>query len=328
MVQEIITLITSYGLFLVFLNVLVEQAGLPLPAMPTLVVAGALAASERLPVVGVVLVALLACLLSDLAWYALGRRLGSGVLRTLCRISLSPDSCVRQSELRFHRWGGQVLLVAKFVPGLSTVAPPMVGALGLGLRRFLLFDAVGALLWIGLATGLGYLFATQVDELLGALERAGGLALEAVGALLAAYILLKWWQRQRLLRLLRMARVDVAELHDAIAAGRSPIIVDVRPDALREMDARRIPGALAWAPDGLTGLLGEIPVGQELVVYCNCPNEVSAARVAALLIARGYRVRPLRGGLDAWDAAGYPVERPLLAEGPTRARTGETIPTP
>jgi len=310
MAHEIIALIAQYGLLLVFLNVLVEQAGVPVPAVPTLVVAGALAATGRLPVSGVVLAAVLACLLGDLAWYAAGRRFGSGVMRTICRISLSPDSCVKQSELRFQRWRGRVLLIAKFVPGLSTVAPPLVGAMGLRLPTFLLLDGLGSLLWAGLAVGLGYAFAAQIDVVLATLASAGTFAFELLLVLLALYIAVKWWQRRRLLLALRMARITVDELNQAIAGGRSPIVVDVRSQPARLLDSRVIPGALLADLDSVGRTLQDIPPDRELVIYCSCPNEVSAAKAAKLLMALGYRrVRPLLGGLDAWDSAGYAIER-------------------
>ena len=233
MAHELIALIAQYGLLVVFFNVLVEQAGAPVPAVPTLIVAGALAASDRLPLPGVVLAALAACLLSDTAWYLAGRRFGAGVMRTLCRISLSPDSCVKQSELRFERWRGRMLLVAKFVPGLSTVAPPLVGAMGLRVGAFVLLDGLGSLLWAGAAVGLGYAFANEVDRVLAAIEQAGTVALEALFALLVLYIAAKWWQRHRLLAALRMARISVDELNEAIAAGQNPVVVDVRSSASR-----------------------------------------------------------------------------------------------
>ncbi|WP_425478264.1 VTT domain-containing protein [Frateuria defendens] len=305
-----VALIAQYGLLLVFANVLVEQAGVPVPALPTLVVAGALAGDGRLPLAGVLLAALAGCLLSDYAWYAAGRRYGSRVTRTLCRISLSPDSCVRQSELRFQRWRGQVLLVAKFVPGLSTVAPPLVGALGLPPLRFLLLDGAGSLLWAGAAVMLGYAFSAQVDRVLAALESAGTLAVEALAALLLAYVLLKWWQRWRLLRSLRMARIGVDELSRALASAHPPLVVDVRSPAARRLDTRVIPGALLLDTNDFGSMLAVAAPERELVLYCNCPNEVSAARIASLLARRGYRrVRPLLGGLDAWDAAGFALER-------------------
>ncbi|SFR89691.1 membrane protein DedA, SNARE-associated domain [Dyella sp. OK004] len=310
MAHEIIALLAQYGLILVFLNVLVEQAGAPVPAVPTLVVAGALAANGQLPLVGVLGVALLACLISDLAWYWAGRRFGSGVMRTICRVSLSPDSCVKQSELHFQRWRGQVLLVAKFVPGLSTVAPPLVGALGLRPAAFLWLDGLGSLLWLGVAVGLGYVLAPEIDKVLAALGNAGTIALELVGSLLALYILAKWWQRRRLLVSLRMARITVDELAQAIEKEPLPVLVDVRSQAARMVDTRIIPGALLSDLGSIDLTLQGVPLEAELIIYCNCPNEASAAMAAKRLMEQGYRrVRPLLGGLDAWEAAGYTIHR-------------------
>lgn len=310
MAHEIIALIAQYGVLLVFLNVLVTQLGAPVPAVPTLVVAGALAEDGQLAPAEVVAVALAACLLGDLIWYAAGRRYGGGVMRLLCRVSLSPDSCVQRSELQFQRWRASVLLVAKFVPGLATVAPPLVGAMGLRLPVFVLFDGLGSLLWAGVAVVLGYAFAAQVDDLLAAIAGAGAIALELLLGLLVLYVLARWWQRRRLLRTLRMARISVDELYRAIADGRGPVVVDVRPAASRQLDSRVVPGALLVDDRGIERALHDVPLDRELVVYCNCPNEVSAARVAKVLNAQGYRrVRPLLGGLDAWDAAGYPITR-------------------
>lgn len=310
MAHEIIALIAQYGLLVVFLNVLVEQAGVPVPAVPTLVVAGALASGGRLPLAVLICVALLACLLSDLAWYWAGRRFGAGVMRTICRISLSPDSCVKQSELRFQRWRGRMLLVAKFVPGLSTVAPPLVGAMGLAPGAFVLLDGLGSLLWVGVAVGLGFAFAAQIDAVLDALAQAGTLAMQLLAVLLVLYVAAKWWQRRRLLVALRMARMSVDDLNVAIAQGRQPIVIDVRSAASRLLDTRVIPGALLADLDGVDRALVGVPPDRELVIYCSCPNEVSAAKAAKLLMALGYRrVRPLLGGLDAWDAAGYGIER-------------------
>jgi membrane protein DedA with SNARE-associated domain/rhodanese-related sulfurtransferase len=309
MASQIIALIAEYGAILVFFNVMVEQAGLPVPAVPTLVVAGALAANGQLPLATVVGAAVLGCLLSDLAWYWAGRRYGSGVMRTICRISLSPDSCVKQSELRFQRWRGRVLLVAKFVPGLSTVAPPLVGAMGLRPWAFILLDSAGSLIWAGAAIGLGYAFAAQIDHVLALLSSAGTVALEVLAVLLGLYIAAKWWQRRRLLHALRMARITVDELAGEIASGQSPIVVDVRSTAARLVDTRVIPGALMADLQGMEQALRDVPTDRELIIYCNCPNEASAAMAAKALMDRGYRhVRPLLGGLDAWDAAGYAIE--------------------
>lgn len=310
MAHDIVLLIARYGLLLIFGNVLVEQLGVPVPAVPTLVVAGAQVASGQLQLVAVVLVAVLASLLGDLLWFCAGRRYGAGVMRTICRISLSPDSCVKQSELRFQRWRGGVLLIAKFVPGLSTVAPPLVGAMGLRILAFLLLDGLGSLLWVGIAVALGFAFAAQVDQLLSILTSAGTFAFELLLCLLVLYIVAKWWQRRRLLMALRMARITVDELNQSIAEGKRPVVVDVRSETARLLDTRIIPGALLADMNSLDQVVGHLPVDSELVIYCSCPNEVSAAKAAKLLMGIGFRhVRPLAGGLDAWHEAGYEIDR-------------------
>ncbi len=315
MTHAIIALIAEYGLLLVFVNVLVEQAGVPVPAIPTLVVAGALASAGKLPLLAVIAVALIACLISDLAWYWAGRYFGAAVMRTLCRISLSPDSCVKQSELRFQRWRGQILLIAKFVPGLSTIAPPLVGAMKLSAPVFVLFDAIGSLIWIGVVVGLGYVFAKQIDDVLVLMANAGIAAVEVLGALLAAYMLVKWWQRRRLLLSLRLARITVDELHQMIEDGQTPVVVDVRSQASRVIDNRIIPGALMVDLRGIDRDLDDVPIDQDVIIYCSCPNEVSAATAAKGLMMRGYRrVRPLLGGLDAWADAGYDIERLIVSQ--------------
>ena len=308
MTDGILTLVAQYGLLLVFVNVLLEQAGAPVPAVPTLVVAGALAASGQLSLPSIVLVALLACLLSDGAWYAVGRRFGPRVLHTLCRISIAPDSCIHRSELQFERWGGQTLLIAKFVPGLSTVAPPLLGALGLRPSAFVLLDGLGALFWAGLAAGLGYTFAAQVDQVLVELTSIGALAFKVVLGLLAVYIAGKWWQRRRLLLALRMPRITVAELHRALSGVPSPLVLDVRSATSRGLDPHMVGGAVVASLEQLAHVVRDVPLDRELVTYCSCPNEASSARAAETLKERGYRhVRPLQGGLAAWTAAGYAV---------------------
>jgi membrane protein DedA with SNARE-associated domain/rhodanese-related sulfurtransferase len=308
--HAIVALIAEYGLLLVFINVLVEQAGLPLPAVPTLVVAGALSSTGKLPLAGVVLVAVLACLISDVVWYCAGRRFGASVMRTLCRISLSPDSCVKQSELRFQRWRGQILLIAKFVPGLSTIAPPLMGAMKLRPQVFIAFDTFGSLIWVGLVVGLGYAFSQQIDRVLFLLASAGTVTVECLASVLIAYMLVKWWQRKRLLLSLRLARISVDELHRLIEAGGEPVVVDVRSQAARLADDRIIPGALLASLGGIDQELDHVPIDREIVIYCTCPNEVSAAKAAKGLLVQGYRkVRPLQGGLDAWADAGYAIAR-------------------
>jgi membrane protein DedA with SNARE-associated domain/rhodanese-related sulfurtransferase len=307
--HEIVGLLSQYGLALVFANVLVEQLGLPVPAIPTLVVAGALAADGKLSAPAIFGVAFVACSIGDAAWYIAGRLYGRRVIRLLCRISLSPDSCVRQTEFRFERWGGLTLVLSKFIPGLSTIAPPLAGAMRLGWTSFLLLNGLGVIVWAGAAIGAGMLFHAEIGRLIVQLEDLGAVAIGIVAALLAAYVAFKWWERRRFYKMLRIARISVDELRRLKDRGESPVVVDVRSPVVRNLDRRFIPGALAMDIAEVDRQLDRLPADRDIVFYCTCPNEASAAQVAKRLIELGYtRVRPLQGGLDAWIDAGYEVE--------------------
>jgi len=304
-------LIERHGLALVFANVLLEQVGLPIPAVPTLIVCGALAAEGRISAAAALGLAFLACTIGDGLWFVAGRFYGRRVLRFLCGISLSPDSCVRQTQTQFERWGGVALVAAKFIPGLSTVAPPLAGAMRYGWMRFMLLNSLGILVWAGVAVGAGMLFHAQVRALLAWLEDLGRAAVALIAAVLCAYVAFKWWERRRLYKTLRVARITVGELRKLMGEARKPVIVDLRAQ-LPGDERRSIPGAIVMdlpeVRDGRSGL----PLDNDIVFFCDCPNEASAASAAKALMDLGYtRVRPLLGGLDAWIAAGYELEPSL-----------------
>lgn len=304
--NSLLQLIEQYGLTVVFFNVLIEQLGAPLPAYPTLVVTGALLERTSYSAPLLLFIAVLAALIADFTWYLAGRRYGRKVMGTLCRISLSPDSCVRQTESVYLRWGASSLLVAKFIPGFASIASALAGALGTRRTSFIFFDSVGAALWAGSAIYLGSLFSTTIDDLLNVLQHLGMWGLVLIGIALLAFIARKWWQRDRFLKSLYMARISVDELHQLLQQGITPTIIDVRPPL--SQDEGRIPGAMTMSVEDLTPLPDTTYDG-EVVVYCSCPNEASAARVAKQLMQMGYsHVRPLTGGIDAWIAAGYSVE--------------------
>ena len=308
MTQQLTLAIAHYGLTIVFINVLVDQIGLPVPAVPTLIVAGAVAADGKLPLAALFACSVAACLLADCGWYLIGQKYGIRVLKTLCKISLEPDSCVSQTQVRFERWGVNSLVIAKFVPGLAIIAPPMAGALRIGWLRFAALSACGAILWVGAGLMAGVLFRSQIARLLQHLNAIGGMAAAGAGLLLAVYIGYKWWERRRFYQMLRMARISVADLYALIEGGASPLIIDVRSVTARELEPRWIPGALHVPLPEVAQRLKELPRDRDIILYCTCPSEASAARVAKILMNHGFtRVRPLYGGLDAWVAAGYAV---------------------
>lgn len=266
--QQLNAWVSQYGVLLVFANVLVVQLGIPIPAMPTLIVAGALAARGGLSAPAVLLAALLASLIADMAWYLLGRRYGLRVLKTLCRVSLSPDSCVRQTEGIFERWGMGALVLSKFITGFATIAPPLVGAMGVRPLTFVLYASLGALLWAGVGVGLGLLFHRAVEGVLAFLEGLGTFAFILVGSALLLLVVFKWWQRRRFYRTLRMARMSVEELRARMDAKQAPLVVDVRTESARRTDPRRIPGATTMAFSEIGEKLAGLPFEREVILYC------------------------------------------------------------
>lgn len=305
--QLLLTLIEQYGLWLVFGAVLIEQLGVPLPAYPVLIVTGAVSARGDYSVAAVIAVAVVACVIADLVWYRAGARLGRSVLRLMCRISLSPDGCVRRTESIYEKWGAPSLMVAKFVPGFAAVATAMAGIVRTRLGVFVFFDAIGALLWAGVGVAIGWQFRDAINDVLDALNAAGRVGLIAIALAFALFVVVKAWRRYAFRRQLRMARVSVDELNQMLAADQRPLLVDVRSSKSREDGA--IPGSTWVDMHALDKSLDELPVADEVIVYCACPNEASAALVAKRLMQQGFkRVRPLTGGIDAWVAAGYQIE--------------------
>lgn len=266
--EELIAQVGRYGLLLVFANVFLEQIGAPIPALPTLIVAGALVARGELDIVPLLLASIAGSVIADLFWFLLGRRKGYRILEIVCRVSLSPDSCVRQTESLFERTGMVSLLFAKFIPGYSTVAPPLAGAMGTRVGPFLAWDALGSLLWGGTGVVLGALFHDAVADAIGYLETLGLWALAVVGTGLLLVIAAKWWQRRRLFKILRLARISVHELHQLIEQGDPPVVVDVRTRTRHLLDPRRIPGAVRMSIDELDEKLAELRRDREIVLYC------------------------------------------------------------
>jgi membrane protein DedA with SNARE-associated domain/rhodanese-related sulfurtransferase len=316
--HSLVALLVAHGALIIFLVTLAARVGAPLPASPLMVVAGSLVVAGQVSLVAVLAVSIVANVLGDGVWFAAGRRYGYRVMRQLCRISLSPDSCVRQGESLVTRWGGSSLIAAKFVPGVSVIAAPMAGALGMSSVRFLSFEVVAALVWTLGFMALGMVFSNQIQLIFDVMASTGSLATVVFVLLLAGLLAVRYWRRQRFLRELHIPRIGVDELNALMEQGHAPIVIDVRSDASTQVDARRIPGAIAVHLRDIHARGAELALDREIVLYCNCPNEASAARAASVLVARGlHRARPLAGGLDAWVAAGRPTEaafaQPLTA---------------
>ena len=307
--EHLIALVQQYGLGLVFINVLALQAGLPLPAYPVLIVAGAYAATGGSPLWQLVSVGIAAALVADSGWYTAGRRFGMRILGLLCRVSLSPDTCVRQTESIFQRFGPASMLFAKFVPGFASVATALAGALRLNYLKFLLFDAGGAGLWVGVAVTLGYVFRDAIGGVVNTLSSLGRYGVMVVIAGFVAWIVFKWWRRYRFIKQLRMDRVSVDELREMMKGNAVQALVDVR-SAITQAGTGKIPGARAIDMQNIAAGFEGMPVDGEVIVYCACPNEATAVKVAQRLQKLGFkRIRPLLGGIDAWIDAGFEVER-------------------
>jgi membrane protein DedA with SNARE-associated domain/rhodanese-related sulfurtransferase len=306
--NHLIMLLQQYGLGLVFANVLALQAGLPVPAYPVLIVAGAYAAMGGSPLWQLVAVAVAAALVADTLWYTAGRNFGMRILGVLCRVSLSPDTCVRQTESIFQRYGPSSMLFAKFVPGFASVATALAGALRLSYWKFLLFDAGGAALWSGVAIALGYVFRGAIESVMNRLSALGKYGLMLVIGGFVVWVLIKWCRRYLFIRQLRMDRVSVEELRGLMDRNQVRALVDVR-SAITQAATGRIPGARAIDMQSISDGFKGVPVDGEVIVYCACPNEATAVKVAQKLRKIGYkRIRPLQGGIDAWIEAGLEVE--------------------
>ncbi len=265
---EILEFVVRYGYALLFLWVLIEQGGLPIPATPLLLASGALAAQGRMHLALAALIPALASLCSDTFWYWFGKRRGGVVLNLLCRIALEPDSCVRRTETTFTRFGPRTLLICKFVPGLNTAAPTLSGMVGVDFPRFLLFDFLGALLWTGAYTGLGFLFGKQLDRTAFYAQRFSGWLLILFLAMVVGYVLHRWRERNRFLEQVKGDRITPDELKHQLESGQTPVIIDLRHPLDVLTDPRTLPGALQISPEELESRHREIVRGGEIVLFC------------------------------------------------------------
>lgn len=287
---------------LVFLNVFLQQLGFPVPSVPTMLLAGS-QSNGWIALGSLLLAAVLASLFADWIWYQAGRKFGYKVLSLLCKMSINPSSCVNQTEARFTKWGVWSLVLGKFIPGFSIVAPPVAGALGMPRSSFLLASAMGASLWAGLALIAGHAFQAQIDAALAWASGHGIHLALIVGAMIAIVIGWKYWQKTRFERLAAMRHIDIGELQQALAGSRPPHLIDLRCQALAT-EAGLIPNAHLTQYDAMTHSLAGIEKDYPIVIICACPEDAGSVHVAQSLQKLGYRnAFPLRGGFDAWKAS-------------------------
>ena len=300
--SQIIQAVQQDAVTVVFVNVLLQQLGLPVPAVPTLLLAGSLAAPPG-HLGKVLAAAIVASVIADWLWYRAGRVFGYRALAGLCKLSINPASCVSQTEARFIRWGLSSIVVAKFVPGFSTVAPPIAGALRMHLPGFLMAAGAGACLWAGLALGAGWLLKDEVQAAIGALDRHTGTALAVVLPLIGAWLGWKLWQKYRFRRSCTVPHITPDELINALRSPQPPLILDLRgATMIAETDA--VPGAKVAEHDRLDDAVGDWPRSRPIVTLCACPEDAGAIAAARHLLDDGYlSVRVLQGGYDAWLAA-------------------------
>jgi membrane protein DedA with SNARE-associated domain/rhodanese-related sulfurtransferase len=306
--HQITALITEFGLLAVFLNVLLDEGGLPLPSYPLLAVAGALTATGHLSIASIIAAAVAGSAIADNSWYWVSRGLGRRVLALLCKLSLSPDSCVRQTETVFTKIGPVSLLFAKFVPGLGNITVALSGITRVSPALFIPLQLMGASIYLGLPVVLGRIFHNAVSDVLNTLAAMGEIGLAIIVVALALYLLMRWWQRRMFIRQLRMDRISVDELVDMMAEGSGPLLLDVRSAEARQRDGM-IPGAIAAHPSDMDSFLKDHTRDAEIVVYCACPNEATAAMAAKHLRRAGFKkIRPLLGGIEAWTQAGHQLQ--------------------
>ncbi len=294
--------LSENAVVVVFANVLLQQIGLPIPAVPTLLLAGSLAATPG-GLGAILAAAIVASVIADWIWYAVGKVFGYRVLAGLCKLSINPGSCVSQTEARFLRWGISSLVIAKFIPGFSTVAPPIAGALRMKLPGFLLAAAAGASLWGGLAIGAGWLMRDAVQVAMAALEQRLGQATPLFLLVIGVWLGWKLWQKYRFRKLGSIPHITVDELIQAMDGDTRPLLLDLR-GATMVAEAGPIPGAVVAEHDFLQDAVGDWPKHQPIVTLCACPEDAGAIQAARQLMKAGYlSVRPLAGGYDAWLAA-------------------------
>jgi membrane protein DedA with SNARE-associated domain/rhodanese-related sulfurtransferase len=310
LMPDLLSLIIRHGYVVVALVVFAEAIGVPVPGALALVAGGAATAAHALYGPAVFFCAVAAMLVADTLLYILGANTGWTILRFLCRISVDPENCVLRSAESFYKRGRPTLLVAKFLPGVSTMAAPLAGSMKMPPAQFLALDFLGACLYALTYGVVGFVFRDFVGKIVSGF-RAAGHAVEiviiiAVFAYIGHRISLYWKHRADRV----VPRVQVAELAQKLQSeGLAKILLcDVRSHGYYSAGALRIPGAIRIEPNNLSDEIKTFPRDKDMYLYCTCRNQTTSASVAHLLRNQGFDAFVIAGGLAAWRKAGNPLE--------------------
>jgi len=313
----------------IWLAVFGRQLCLPVPAILFLMTAGALAANGRLHVSFVLLAGVAGCLAGDGVWFWLGRKWGTKVVRMVCRLSTNPRACSQRAQRVFSEWGLRILILAKFIPGLDGVTPPLAGAEGSPILSFLAYDSIGSLLWSAAYVTVGFLFADELDVAIRGAERFGSLVGMAIGIPFLCYVCWRGLAIIRMIGRLRLRRMSPALLNRRLQNGDRIAVIDLLEFEDGEENAEGIPGAVRVNPASLrVAQTVYVPRDVEMVLYCSSQAQLLSARVALALERRGIaNVWVLDGGLSAWRALGLPLTARLDSAEQVASRLGIELPS-
>jgi len=268
--NDLLSSISRHGYLFLAVVCFAEAIGLPVPAALAILTAGAVVAYGDLHLYLVLSVGVLAMLIGDVILYFTGRVSGWALLGFLCRLSANPETCILRSAEYFYRRGKQTLLFAKFIPGINTMSPPLAGSMKMHVGDFLQFDTLGAILYVGVYSVVGYLFSDALRAITRGLRSAGFAAEVIFGIGLAAYLIYRIWVYRKYRLLDVIPRVPAEELAKRLAsdAAAKMLIADVRSHGYYDADSERIAGSIRLEPNNLVEEIKHLPKEQEIYLYC------------------------------------------------------------
>ena len=299
--------LAEHGYTILFAIVFLESIGIPVPAALALMIAGGASASGSLHLPLAAGSALFALVLGDTLMFLMGRYTGWWLLGILCRLSLNPESCILRSADSFYRRGRMVLLFAKFVPGINTMAPPLAGSMNMRFAQFFGLDFAGSLIYVAAYMSVGFLFSGVLGTITRNYEAFSRVVTWILIAAVVGYLGFQAWLWIKARKLRSVTLVSPSEAARAVST-QGALIYDVRSHGYYDRKAVRVQGSTRLEPNALLHLEKHFPEGKQIYLYCTCIREATSARVALHLAEKGVRVAVIKGGLRAWKKAGLPME--------------------